>query len=805
MLRKMMNMKIIKSIILIGLLTFMVVSNLNAQGVCSITGKVQCNDKDVLVGANVVLRDVNRTQRMFGVSTDVDGSYTLQVEKGKYNLEISYIGYVKFITFVEVDGNVLLPAVILQEDNQLMSEVVVTARTVTFGSNGYIAEISKNPFFREQDLGSILKLTPGTDASINGIKVYGQNVSKVYLNGRELRLSGEQLMNYLGTLEGKNIKRMEVIVASGVEEDIHALGSSVIKITTINSEIGGRLNIANASMIYGDGERYSHAPSVDLDWKLGKRCATYFNGMASTSEIPSGSNTDTHFYHSNIRLFNEQRGYDRMKGFYRVLWGLSYDLNANNLFSFEASYNNRRSDKFSKEITRQIKDVVSETMSEGEIDSRTKLWETNISLMYKHLFSSGGELGVQADRLEKNARIKDYNRFFKVEDSRTSNNDSEDKHLLYTARLDYTHRFRRGDGVFNLGLKYVNVSNNQEMIYTDFLNGQKDDETSFYDVYKYSEEMYAAYVKYSFKVKKFDFMAGLRMEHALLSPYSLVNSERNQDSKHTDWAPELGISYALNKEKGHNISFQYNRSVSRPFFFYLNPRIERINEYSYKSGNPLLGPTLTDHCSLRSTFFNGYILALNYAYTEDGIIERAESADGIIHTIPQCGLKRLNYSAYVGIPVRLSRWGQLNLSVTYDYQKESFEQRSNDASRWEVGVSGLFQFPKGYSMNMNMAYCTPMKFLYGEIRSNMMSFVRINKSLLGQRLNVSVMLADLFNSQGSLTRKLYYENFSESSKSVHNGFNCSINVRYTLHWGNKLNVRRGGSGNAEESARFGSD
>ena len=38
---------------------------------------------------------------------------------------------------------------------------------------------------------------------------------------------------------------------------------------------------------------------------------------------------------------NESDEESRMKGNYRALWGISYDLDANNLFSLEASYNNK--------------------------------------------------------------------------------------------------------------------------------------------------------------------------------------------------------------------------------------------------------------------------------------------------------------------------------------------------------------------------------------------------------------------------------------------------------------------------------
>lgn len=776
-----------------------------AQTTCTITGKVQGNNEP-LIGANVVLKENNNNQNTLGASTDVNGSYHIQAPKGKYNIEITYIGYTSYVAQVEVNGNVSLPPIQLSEDSQQLDAVVVTAKTITYNANGYIAEISKNPFYRDQDMNSILKLSPGTNTTTDDIKVYGQSVSKVYMNGRELQLSGEQLINYLSTLEGKNIKQMEVIAASGVEEDANTLGSSIIKITTINPETGGMLNIGDMSQMFGDGGKYSHVPSVMLNWRLGKKWSTYFNGNAIFTKAPQGSTTETHFYDTDVRLFNEKESFDHLKGMYRAVWGISYDLDARNLFSFEASYVNRNNEVTSHDITRRMLNGKYEQDSEGTIDNDNKYWENNLSFIYTHTFNNNGELSFQADRLEKHTDETDYSLFRYADGNQTANNNvSDEKHLLYTARLDYTQRFKKGNGQLKMGVKYSNISDEQDMDYAYFLNGLKDNETSYTDLYKYSEEIYAAYAKYSFKAGKFDFNAGLRLEHALLSPLSSSNPERNVESTHTDWAPELGINYAINKEKGHNVALQYNRSISRPWFSYLNPRVERVNEYTYSMGNPLLGPSATDRFSLRTTLFNGYTLGLNYNYTNDGIIQLPENVDGILYTTPQRGMKNTDYSAYVGIPVKLGQWGMLDFSVNYSLLEQSYQDRHSSNNQWVFNLSGLFQLPKDFSINVVFAQSTPSKSLYGEMSSNPMGVVRINKSFLKRSLNISLMFNDLFNSFGSLKQEYYYNDHSQISKPTYHGFTFGVNVRYTLRWGQKSMVRRGGSGNSEESSRLGTD
>ena len=788
------------SILILLLLVALPINNVDAQTMCWVRGRVQ-DAKMGLIGGNVVLKD---KQTLFGTTTDTNGSYHIQVPKGKYNLEITYVGYVKYTANVEVDGNLTLPTITLYEDSQLMDEVVVTARTITYNANGYITEISKNPLFREQDMTNILKLTPGTNTTTDKIQVYGEDVSKVYLNGRELKLTGEQLMNYLSTLVGKNIKQMEVVAASGVDEDANTMGSSIIKITAINPEIGGMLNVGGLA-IYGSKGRYAYLPNFNLNWRLGKKWATYLNGRASFNEVPSKQIMETFFYDTNERIYDELNGKSRQRGSYKTLWGISYDLTSNDLFSLEASYSNGNYVGESHEVVqRGIGSNHNGMLAEGNISNENKDWDINLSFIYTHKFSSASEFSFQADRLERNTTTKnDY--FYSADDKKVNHTLSDEKHLFYTARIDYTQNFSWGNGTLKAGVKYANILDEQDTDYTYYRDGQKDNETSYLDLYKYSEEVYAAYAQYSFKIQKFDFTTGLRVEHALLSPHSLVEQERNQDNKHTDWAPELGINYAWNKEKGHNISLQYNRSIERPFFAFLNPRIIRNKEYAYWSGNPLLGSTVTDRYSLRASFFNGYTLSLSKSYTDDGIIQLPTQINGLIYTTPQTGMKYTKYSVYIGAPVKLKQWGRLNFSVGYNYSEQSYQEDKGNNERWNFNISGLFQFPKEVTCNVDLSHSTPDKSLYGETRSNVMGTLRVSKSFLNRSLNVAVMFNDLFNSAGSLKREYYYGSHSEIMKMNYNSFNCSVNVRYTFRWGQKSMVRRGGSGNAEEINRFNSN
>lgn len=81
-------------------------------------GTVRDSKGEPLIGVNVKVKGA-----AVGAITDFDGNFLLEVQEGAI-IEISYVGYVT--QEVKVAGSKLLQ-IILQEDNHVLNEVVVTA------------------------------------------------------------------------------------------------------------------------------------------------------------------------------------------------------------------------------------------------------------------------------------------------------------------------------------------------------------------------------------------------------------------------------------------------------------------------------------------------------------------------------------------------------------------------------------------------------------------------------------------------------------------------------------------------------
>ena len=113
--KKLMNFK--QALLAVALLS---TSLIMAQ--TTISGKVVDSNNGPLSGVNIVLEGTSK-----GSISDFDGNYTISgVENGSYTLTASSLGYSNFSSRVELDGSNVVVNIQLEEDEESLSEVIVT-------------------------------------------------------------------------------------------------------------------------------------------------------------------------------------------------------------------------------------------------------------------------------------------------------------------------------------------------------------------------------------------------------------------------------------------------------------------------------------------------------------------------------------------------------------------------------------------------------------------------------------------------------------------------------------------------------
>ncbi|SOE20401.1 Outer membrane receptor proteins, mostly Fe transport [Spirosomataceae bacterium TFI 002] len=172
----------VRTVMLASLVIFMT-SSVFAQAV--ITGKViDSTSGEGLIGASVTVDGTS-----LGTTSDIDGNYSISnAPTGKQKLVVSFIGFSKKELLVDlVSGKNQIPNVTLEEDENMLSEIVVTSRVIDFARTREtpIAVSTISPQEIALKIGNlefpeVLSRTPGVYATKTG---GGYGDSRISLRG----------------------------------------------------------------------------------------------------------------------------------------------------------------------------------------------------------------------------------------------------------------------------------------------------------------------------------------------------------------------------------------------------------------------------------------------------------------------------------------------------------------------------------------------------------------------------------------------------------------------------------------------
>ena len=274
-----------------------------------ITGEVIDGDYNApLMGAGVQVKGTTR-----GVSTDMDGKYSLKVDSPTGILEFTYLGYVtKAIPYKLVNGKAHLK-VTLASDQQNLGEVVVTAKSSVIDvaqerktpvavSTIQAAEIVEKLGTRE--LPEILNRTPSVYASKGGggfgdstinIRGFDSKNIAVMINGmpiNDMESSRVYFSNWTGLSDVTSAMQVQ-----------RGLGASKLAIASV----GGTINIitraadmhegGNAFFSYGSNGEYKGTVSYNTGKSLTGWSTSVLFGKNWGRKYADGTNFDGYSYY----------------------------------------------------------------------------------------------------------------------------------------------------------------------------------------------------------------------------------------------------------------------------------------------------------------------------------------------------------------------------------------------------------------------------------------------------------------------------------------------------------------------------
>lgn len=611
-----------------------------------------------LPGAPVQLINMTDSLTHYAITNTEGNAFFEEIIDGIYVLNISYIGFKPVETFIHITADIRNFEFILSTDAISLGGVTITARKPLIRQEDDKMIIDPEPIAASSSSTlEVLESTPGLYVDPDGgIFISGTTPAVIYINGREQKMSQQDIASILRSLPPNSVDRIEVLRSPSTKYDAASSGGIINIILKKGLKIG-RFGSANAGMnqgVYGNrhvGFSFNNS---------GNRSTEYINMNYS--------------YHGRLEELNSVRVLNEAASLYQSSenhngnhqlytgYGINYDLSPNTSLSYDGRINGNFR-KTESENTNHILSGQETTLSESNnfIDNNISFLsiQQDLGLMFKP-DTTGTEIDTKLSySFNTNNSEQDYRTEFifpfPLEISGAGKG-FQNRHFL-VFQTDYTKHIPLNIKI-ETGLKATWQLYESRADYIIQNNGSVVADVQRTNSFKYSENISSIYLQASRKLFLDVLLkAGIRWEHTNMQGKQVIPTDTNFIVNRSDFFPYVFLSRKVLRIMGADLFgyMIYRKTIQRPGYHDLNPYIRFVDQFLYETGNPSLKPQFTDNIEINISFNDMPLFAVGRNYTKDifsRVIYPDENQEGVIvMTSDNLGSNKETYfRGMVGIP-----------------------------------------------------------------------------------------------------------------------------------------------------------
>ena len=690
-------------------------------------------DNSKLIGVNVTLS--NDSGQVAGTTTDNNGKFTLNAEKGDYILELSYIGYETIRMALTVNGDTHIGDILMQEGATELGEVVVESQAIIQKVDRQILLPSKEQTQASSDGVSLLQNLQIPRIVIspidNSVKTLSDESVQLRINGVEASTADVKAIN------PRDIIRVEYHDQPGVRYNGAA---AVVDYIVKHRDTGGSLMLAgtNGLTLPGIGNYYL-AGKVHFGKSSLQAVATY----APYDIYWTRTNNETYHF-STGKIENNEVGEPTRYKTYPVNVSLNYNwtngdknmLNIrlrDNMAYTPYGPSDRDSRLFQPTDSFEIHD---HDKSSSQSPSLDIYYQHNLPHK-QHLYFDmvGTYINTHSDRRFEQLPLST------LSDSGLSTL-SEAVYVLSRVRGDKWSLI--GEAIYekeweNIMLT-VGARHNQQWVKNTYLGSTEA------TVNMTTAETYA-FAEMRHRVDKFSYVVGIGVMHTLID---------QAGQKQSTWIarPQLTMSYDF----GKGWFWKYKGYVSgyQPSLSQLSDITQQIDKYQMRRGNPNLKSVMYVSNEMELSWQSKHVnlnLWANYSYDHKPIMEETfeEIIDGSPYAIRtynnQRGYHKLNVSPSVQVKLFDNKL-MFNITPFVKYMVSQGNNYNHEHVNYGVR-GGIFYLLKGWRFYADVV--TAQHNLWGETLTlgELTHDIGINYN--SEHFGFGIMMVNPFSPHGSTT------------------------------------------------------
>ena len=191
----------------------LILCGINMTAQTNITGKIlDKNTNAPIEFAEVILKPSDSSVLKGGI-TNSEGKFNITVSPGNYELEVIYVGQPLYNENLVVQNEDIDIGIIKTDNSRALEEVLVVGRKKLIQQkiDRLIFNVGNSSKSSQGDAIEVLRITPGVRVKNSNLSMIGKGELQVMVDGRFIRLTGLDLINFLNTIPSENIARIEVI------------------------------------------------------------------------------------------------------------------------------------------------------------------------------------------------------------------------------------------------------------------------------------------------------------------------------------------------------------------------------------------------------------------------------------------------------------------------------------------------------------------------------------------------------------------------------------------------------------------
>ena len=679
--------------------------------------------------------------------------------------------------------------------------ITKTKKAVEQKADRTIFDFSEQPQLNNGNVLEGLKKLPGLVATDLAGMMYQGKILDVFLNGRPLNITSNDLNAFLEGMPANSVDRIEVITQPGAEFPATSGGAIMNIITNKNANkyltatYSGNYTFTNYNKF-----RSRTTNSVNLNarnklfgWQLNVG-QNYRESMLSSQQ-------------ENILDANS----DRLARGYFAKAGATFDLGQDRLLlNYDIYHNNNDNYTLSSGIANILVSAKPNVYKEGLFDAYDAANTNNVRqeavVTYQKRFSDKSQkLDFQFGYTKSNSKFGQDNFYQKgkfTTDNQPFNysrgniiNNTSDMRIA-NFKVDYSQPIKLLDGgKVSLGGLYERQDYDTESFGLTNL--------------EYQRQTASTYLEFQAKLKKFDFTLGSRFENYDISGVTRY-FDKDEKLVQADLLPFNKFKFFPNASIQYNMMNQvyvaanYNRKISLPSISALNPNNTTFGGPNTQiTGNPNLQPTIFDNYEVKVSAFDYAFIGYSVSSATNQVAQIVRKSGNNLYNqqVNISNMKIHNFN--VGLPIPFMLFSKplsevmkfnfnpdkINFMYLYaGYQKHEIDNLNNKGF-WIFNLMTQLILPKGINMNVNYSYITAkggyFYFTADKPFNNSLN-ITLTKKFMDKRLSVSVFANDIFNSQVMQAYSNLPASESVLLRTKYDSRNFGISINYKIPTKNKL-------------------